>query len=83
MPDFSMIPRSRVPSGETPRGWNAGVHAGEGVFFAYPTRGWLLVFISDHLVYKEQLKPDDMNALVKAWAYEERFKTRIDGASNR
>lgn len=79
MPDFSMIPRSRVPTGEVPKGWDAGVHAGEGVFFAYPDRGWLLVFLDEHLVYKEALKPDELAALVKAWAYEDRFKTRIDG----
>ncbi len=81
MPDFSLIPRSRVPTGEVPKGWDAGVHAGEGVFFAYPDRGWLLVFLDEHLVYKEVLKPDELAALVKAWAYEDRFKTRLDGTS--
>lgn len=79
MPDFSLIPRFKVPVGGSPKGWEAGVHAGEGVFFAYPDRGWILVFIDEHLVYKEQLKPDELNALVKAWAYEDRFKTSVDG----
>ena len=79
MPDFSMIPSTRVPVGETPRGWSAGVHAGESVFFAYPDRGWLLVFVDDWLVYKEELKAEEMETLVKAWAYEDRFKTRLDG----
>jgi hypothetical protein len=79
MPDLSLIPSSRVPVGETPRGWSAGVHAGESVFFAYPDRGWLLVFLDDWLVYKEELKAGEMDALVKAWAYEGRFKTRLDG----
>lgn len=79
MPDFSMIPRSRVPTGEVPKGWDAGVHAGEGVFFAYPDRGWLLVFLDEHLVYKESLKPDELLAVVKAWAYQDRFKTRLEG----
>ena len=79
MPDFSMIPRSRVPTGEVPKGWDAGVHGGEGVFFAYPDRGWLLVFLDEHLVYKETMKPDELQALVKAWAYQDRFKTPVDG----
>ena len=79
MPDFSLIPASRVPLGENPRGWSAGVHAGEGVYFAYPEQGWLLVFLNDWLVYKEELKEKEMNDLLKAWAYEDRFKMRLDG----
>lgn len=79
MSDLSMIPSSRVPSGETPRGWNAGVYAGEGIYFAYPDHGWLLVFHDDRLVYKEELKTDGMRTLIDTWAYEDRFKTRLDG----
>lgn len=81
MSDLSMIPSSRVPAGETPKGWNAGVYAGEGVYFAYPDRGWLLVFHDDRLVYKEELKADGMRTLLNTWAYEDRFKTRLDGAA--
>ncbi len=81
MPDFSVIPRSRVATGEAPRGWKAGVHAGEGVYFAYPDRGWLLVFLDDRLVYKEELKAEVLHALAKTWAYEDRFKTRLDEGS--
>jgi hypothetical protein len=80
MPDRSMVPRSRVVAGEVPKGWDAGVHAGEGVFFAYPDRGWLLVFLDEQLVYKEELKTEQLHAIVKAWAYEDRFRTRLDGA---
>ena len=78
MPDFSVIPQSRVATGEAPKGWKAGVHAGEGVYFAYPDRGWLLVFLDELLVYKEKLKAEELHALAKAWSYEDRFKTRLD-----
>ncbi|TKS60099.1 MAG: hypothetical protein EWM72_01611 [Nitrospira sp.] len=80
MPDRSMIPRSRVDTGEPPKGWESMVHAGEGVFFAYPDRGWLLVFLDELLVYKEELKPEKMQALVRDWAYQDRFRTRLDEA---
>ncbi len=81
MPDFSMIPSSRVAAGEIPKGWDAQVHAGEGVYLAYPDRGWLLVFHDDRLVYKEELKAEGMRTLINTWAYEDRFKTRLDGAT--
>ena len=81
MPDRSMIPRSRVASGEVPKGWDAGVHAGEGVFFVYPDQGWLLVFFDEYLVYREALDADQLDGIVRAWAYEDRFKTRLDGTS--
>ena len=80
MPDLSMIPSTRVTAGEAPRGWDASVYAGEGVYFAYPDRGWLLVFFKEQLVYKEELKPEEVRALVKSWAYQDRFKTRLDEA---
>lgn len=80
MSDQRMIPSMRVVAGETPRGWSAEVHAGEGLFFAYPDRGWLLVFLEERLVYKEELKAEELRTLVKTWAYEDRFKTRLEGA---
>jgi hypothetical protein len=81
MPDFSVIPRLRVATGEAPKGWKAGMHAGEGVYFAYPDRGWLLVFLDDRLVYKEKLNAEELHAIAKTWAYEDRFKTRRDEVS--
>ena len=80
MSDQRMMPSMRVVAGETPRGWSAEVHAGEGLFFAYPDRGWLLVFLGERLVYKEEFKAEEMRTLVKTWAYEDRFKTRLEGA---
>lgn len=81
MPDFSVIPQSRVATGEAPKGWKAGVHAGEGVYFAYPDRGWLLVFLDERLVYKEKLKSEELHVLAKSWAYEARFKTGLGEVS--
>lgn len=83
MSDQRMIPSMRVVAGETPKGWSAEVHAGEGLFFAYPDRGWLLVFLGERLVYKEELKAEELRALVKTWAYEDRFKTGLEGAPGR
>ncbi|MBH0204330.1 MAG: hypothetical protein HP498_00620 [Nitrospira sp.] len=80
MSDQRMIPSMRVVTGETPRGWSAEVHAGEGLFFAYPDRGWLLVFLEERLVYKEELKAEELRTIVETWAYEDRFKTRLEGA---
>lgn len=83
MSDQRMIPSMRVVTGETPRGWSAEVHAGEGLFFAYPDRGWLLVFLEERLVYKEELKAEELRTIVETWAYEDRFKTRLEGAPGR
>ncbi|MBS0166127.1 hypothetical protein ACYX34_05600 [Nitrospira sp. CMX1] len=81
MPDLSIVPRSRVATGEVPKGWRGGVHAGEGVYFAYPDRGWLLVFLDERLVYREKLGADELRTLANAWAYEARFKTGIEEGS--
>lgn len=78
MKDQSMVPRSRVPVGEAPAGWEAGFDVGEGVFFAYPDRGWLLVFVDDELVYREELQADQLHKLGKAWQHETQFKTHIE-----
>lgn len=44
MKDESLIPRSRLASGEPPRGWEVRMEAGDALFLAYPDRGWLVVF---------------------------------------
>ena len=80
MPDKSMIPRSRVPIGEAPEGWEASFEAGEGVFLGYPEQGWMLVFLDDRLVYREELKADKVHALGKTWQFDDRFKTSLEGA---
>lgn len=81
MPDLSVIPRARVAAGEVPKGWRGGVHAGEGVYFAYPDRGWLLVFLDERLVYREKIQPDELRALTNGWVYEARFKTSVGEVS--
>lgn len=80
MRDRSMVPRSRVPVGEAPAGWETGAEADEGVFFAYPDRGWLLVFVDEVLVYREALSSEELHSLGKAWQHEEQFKTRLEHA---
>jgi hypothetical protein len=34
-------------------------------------------------VYREELKAEKIHALGKTWEYEDRFKTRLDGAPPR
>jgi len=80
MRDGSMVPRSRVPLGEAPAGWETGAEVDEGVFLAYPDRRWLLVFVDEVLVYREELSSEQLHAVGKAWEHEERFRTRLDHA---
>ena len=53
MKDGSLIPRSRLASGEPPRGWEVQMEAGDALFLAYPDHGWLVVFLDEQLVYRE------------------------------
>ena len=55
MKDDSLMPRSSVPSGEPPRGWEGLIEAGEALSLAYPDHGWLVVFFEERLVYHEAL----------------------------
>lgn len=78
MKDGSFVPRSRVAIGEAPKGWDAGVEAGEALFLAYPDRGWLLVFFDEQLVYKEALTAAQLHALGRDWKMEDRYRSRLE-----
>ncbi len=78
MPDKSLIPRFRVPLGETPEGWDGDLAGGVALFLAYADRGWLLGFLNDRLVYREQFPPQQLHALGTQWKREAEFKTRLE-----
>ena len=78
MKDGSLVPRSRLPVGASPPGWEAGVDAGEALFLAYPDRGWLIVFLDETFVYREELSPDKLHAIGRTWAHEDKFRTKIE-----
>lgn len=78
MPDGSLIPRFRVPLGESPEGWDGDLAGGLALFLAYVDRGWLLGFLNDRLVYREQFPPEQLQALGKQWKREAEFKTRFE-----
>ena len=78
MKDGSLVPRSRLPVGASPPGWEAGVDAGEALFLAYPDRGWLIVFLDETFVYREELPPDKLHEIGRTWAHEDKFRTKIE-----
>ena len=78
MKDGSIVPRSRLPIGASPPGWEAGVDAGEALFLAYPDRGWLIVFLDETFVYREELSPDKLHEIGRSWAHEDKFRTKIE-----
>jgi hypothetical protein len=78
MDDGNRIPRFRVPVGEAPAGWTAGVMAADAVFFGYADRGELLGFVDSRLVYRQQVPAEEIHAAGKQWAHEQRFKTRLE-----
>ena len=78
MKDDSLIPRSRLASGEPPRGWEARIEAGDALFLAYPDRGWLVVFFEERLVYREALTAAELHALGRSWKHEEKFRSRLE-----
>jgi hypothetical protein len=78
MNDGSLVPRSRLPSGEPPRGWEANIEAGDALSLAYPDRGWLLVFHEERLVYREALTAAQLHELGRSWKHEEKFRSRFE-----
>jgi len=78
MKDGSLVPRSRLPVGASPPGWEAGVDAGEALFLAYPDRGWLIVFLDEVFVYREELSAEKLHEIGRAWAHEDKFRTKIE-----
>lgn len=78
MKDGSLVPRSRIPLGEPPKGWEAMIDAGEGLFLAYPDHGWLVVFLDEVFVYREALSAEKLHEIGRAWQHEDKFRTRLD-----
>jgi len=78
MKDDSLIPRSRLVSGEPPRGWEVRIEAGDGLFLAYPDRGWLVVFFEERLVYREALTAAQLHELGRSWQHEDKFRSRFE-----
>ncbi|MEO5955395.1 MAG: hypothetical protein ABIR36_06865 [Nitrospiraceae bacterium] len=78
MKDNSLMPRSRLASGEPPRGWEVHIEAGDALFLAYPDRGWLVVFFEERLVYREALTAAQLHALGHSWQHEDKFRSRFE-----
>jgi len=78
MNDGSLIPRSRLASGEPPRGWEVRIEAGDSLFLAYPDHGWLVVFFEERLVYREALTAAQLHALGRSWQHEDKFRSRFE-----
>jgi hypothetical protein len=78
MKDESLIPRSRLASGEPPRGWEIHMESGDALFLAYPDRGWLVVFFEERLVYREALTAVQLHELGRSWKYEDKFRSRFE-----
>ena len=76
--DGSLVPRSRLKVGEPPKGWQAGIDAGDALFLAYPDHGWLVVFLDETFVYREALSAEELHALGRSWEHEDKFRTRLE-----
>ncbi len=78
MKDGSMVPRSRLAVGASPPGWEAAIDAGDALFLAYPDHGWLVVFMDEIFVYREELSAEKLHEIGRTWAYEDKFRTKIE-----
>ncbi len=78
MKDDSLIPRSRLATGEPPPGWEVRIEAGDALFLAYPDRGWLVVFFEERLVYREALTAEQLHTLGRSWQHEDKFRSRFE-----
>ena len=78
MKDDSLMPRSRLASGEPPRGWEGLMEAGDALSLAYPDHGWLVVFFEERLVYREALTAAQLHALGRSWQHEDKFRSRFE-----
>jgi hypothetical protein len=78
MKDGSLVPRSRLAVGEAPPGWEAGIDAGDALFLAYPDHGWLVVFLDETFVYREELSAEKLHEIGRTWAHEDKFRTSIE-----
>jgi hypothetical protein len=78
MKDDSLMPRSRLASGEPPRGWEVRIEAGDALFLAYPDHGWLVVFFEERLVYREALTAAQLHELGRSWQHEDKFRSRFE-----
>jgi hypothetical protein len=78
MKDDSLVPRSRLASGEPPRGWEVRIEAGDALFLAYPDHGWLVVFFEERLVYREALTAAQLHELGRSWQHEDKFRSRFE-----
>ena len=76
--DGNSIPRFRAPMGEAPQGWTTAIISEDSTFFGYPERGELLGFVDGRLIYREQIPAAEIHSIAKAWAHEDRFKTRLE-----
>jgi hypothetical protein len=81
MNDGSLIPQSRLALGESPKGWETGLEAGDALYLAYADRGWYLVFYDERLVYREAMPASSIHVVGKRWKYEDQFKTRLEMTS--
>ena len=82
MKDESLIPRSRLASGEPPRGWEIHMESGDALFLAYPDRGWLVVFFEERLVYREALTAVQLHELGRSWKHEDKFRSRFEAPAS-